>query len=219
MSAPLVIDYYSDILCVWAWIAQRRIDELNKQLGDKIELKYHYLDVFGDAVNKIPNQWQGRGGYDGFSAHVVESAANYEDAPVNEHIWSKIRPTSSANPHLVLKAIELAYSPQQSIALALKFRHAFFVDARDISNIEILFAIIENAGLDSLLVNKAILNGSAMAELMHNYQQAKTLGLKGSPSYIIDNGRQILYGNVGYRVLLANIEEQLNKPESEASWC
>ena len=52
---------------------------------------------------------------------------------------------------------------------------------------------------------------------MGNYQQAKTLGLKGSPSYIIDNGRQILYGNVGYRVLLANIEALLNKLKSEAS--
>lgn len=28
MKKPLVIDYYSDILCVWAWRVQRRIDEL-----------------------------------------------------------------------------------------------------------------------------------------------------------------------------------------------
>jgi predicted DsbA family dithiol-disulfide isomerase len=30
MKKPLVIDYYSDILCVWAWIAQRRIEELKQ---------------------------------------------------------------------------------------------------------------------------------------------------------------------------------------------
>jgi predicted DsbA family dithiol-disulfide isomerase len=219
MSTPLVVDYYSDVLCIWAWIAQRRIDELNKQLGDKVELKYHYLDVFGDAVNKIPTQWRERGGYEGFSEHVVESASIYENAPTNKDIWSKVRPTSSANPHLILKAIELTYSSQHSIDLALKFRHAFFVEAKDISNLEILFAIIEAAGLNRGQVNTAIVDGSAMASLMRNYQQAKALGLKGSPSYIIDNGRQTLYGNVGYRVLLANIEEQLNKPENEASWC
>ena len=219
MSSPLIVDYYSDILCVWAWVAQRRIDELNKQLGYKIELKYHYLDVFGDAVNKIPTQWLDRGGYQGFSDHVIESAAIYEDAPVNTNVWSKTRPKSSANPHLILKATELAYSSQHSIDLALKFRQAFFVEAIDISNLEILFAIIEAAGLDSKQVNRTITDGSAMASLMHNYQQAKALGLKGSPSYIIDNGRQTLYGNVGYRVLLANIEEQLHKPASEASWC
>ena len=27
-TPPIVIDYYTDVLCVWAWIAQRRIDEL-----------------------------------------------------------------------------------------------------------------------------------------------------------------------------------------------
>jgi predicted DsbA family dithiol-disulfide isomerase len=219
MSSPLVVDYYSDVLCVWAWIAQRRIDELNKCLGNKIDIRYHYLDVFGDAVNKVPTQWHDRGGYEGFSAHVIDSASEYEDAHINKNIWSKIRPTSSANPHLVLKAIELNCSSQHSIDLALKFRQAFFVDAQDISNIDVLFSLIEQAGLDSMLVNKAILDGSAMAALMGNYQQAKTLGLKGSPSYIINNGRQTLYGNVGYRVLLANIEELLKKPTSEASWC
>ncbi len=219
MVSPLVVDYYSDILCVWAWIAQRRIDELNKQLGNKIELRYHYLDVFGDAVNKIPTQWHDRGGYDGFSTHVVESAAIYEDAHINSDIWSKTRPTSSANPHLVLKAIELTYSCKHSIELALKFRQAFFIEAKDISNLDVLFAIIEQAGLDSVQVNQALLDGRAIAGLMRNYQQAKALALKGSPSYIIDNGRQTLYGNVGYRVLLANIEEQLTKPSSEASWC
>ncbi|PCI52734.1 MAG: disulfide bond formation protein DsbA [Gammaproteobacteria bacterium] len=219
MSSPLVVDYYSDILCVWAWIAQRRIDELHEKLGNKIELRYHYLDVFGDAINKIPTQWRERGGYDGFSAHVIESAAVYEDAHIHSAIWSKTRPTSSANPHLVLKAIELTYSCQQSINLALQFRQAFFVEAKDISNLAVLFSIIEQAGLDSSRVNKALVDGRAMAGLMRNYQQAKALSLKGSPSYIIDNGRQTLYGNVGYRVLLANIEEQLNKPESEASWC
>jgi len=219
MSSPLVIDYYSDMLCVWAWIAQRRIDELNKCLGNKIDIRFHYLDVFGDAVTKIPTQWHDRGGYEGFSAHVIESASVYEDAHINEDIWTKTRPTSSATSHLVLKAIELSYSKGHSIELALKFRQAFFVDALDISNIDILFSLIEQAELDTLEVNKTIIDGSAMAALMGNYQQAKALGLKGSPTYIINNGRQILYGNVGYRVLLANIEELLKKPISEASWC
>lgn len=219
MNKPLIVDYYSDILCVWAWIAQRRIDELNKKLDDKIELRYHYMDVFGDAVNKIPTQWQEKGGYDGFSTHVIESAAVYEDAHINHDIWSRVRPSSSANPHLVLKAVELTYSCQQSIELALKFREAFFIEAKDISHLAILFSIIEQAGLDSNRVNKALADGSAMAGLMRNYQQAKTLALKGSPSYIIDNGRQILYGNVGYRVLLANIEAQLNTSENDVSWC
>ncbi|MEZ5483114.1 MAG: hypothetical protein R3E73_13460 [Porticoccaceae bacterium] len=33
----------------------------------------------------------------------------------------------------------------------------------------------------------------------------------GSPSYVINGGRQTLYGNVGYRVLRANIDELLKQ--------
>ncbi|MCU8085506.1 hypothetical protein [Shewanella sp. SM23] len=40
-------------------------------------------------------------------------------------------------------------------------------------------------------------------------QKSAQQNLQGSPSYIIDEGRQIFYGNVGYRVLLANIEALL----------
>jgi len=219
MSKTVQVDYYTDVLCVWAWIAQRRIDELNATLTDKIELRYHYLDVFGDVENKISRQWSDKDGYKGFAAHVHESAAPYDDAPINTDIWHSIRPTSSANAHLVLKAAELAYGRQESIKLALVFRQAFFVQAKDISQLDTLFSLIDTAGLDLLLVKNALNDGSAMAALMHDYQQAKSQNLKGSPTYIIDNGRQLLYGNVGYRVLLANIEEQLKTPSNEASWC
>ena len=43
--------------------------------------------------------------------------------------------------------------------------------------------------------------------------------VKGSPSLILNEGRQIIYGNVGYRVIEANVQELLNQPENQASWC
>jgi len=75
MTKPLLIEYYTDILCVWAWVAQRRIDELNQKLGQQIEIQHYYMDIFGDVQTKINKQWQSRGGYDGFAAHVKKSAA------------------------------------------------------------------------------------------------------------------------------------------------
>lgn len=219
MATPVVIDYYSDILCVWAWIAQRRIEELNDKLLGKIELRYHYLDVFGDASNKIPNQWQDKGGFAGFSNHVQDAATPYPDAPINPELWKSVRPNSSANPHLVLKGIELTLGTKISIDVALLFRQAFFIDGKDISQLAVLFTLIEKAGYNADGVKKSIDDGRAIAALMADYQQAKLLSLKGSPTYIIDNGRQVLYGNVGYRVLLANIEQQLKTPANEACWC
>lgn len=219
MNKPLVIDYYSDVLCVWAWIAQRRIDELNEKLATNIELQYYYVDVFGDVPTKIETQWKQKGGYIGFSEHVQKSALAYENAPINSKIWTEVRPTTSANVHLVLKAIERAYDKNKSINMALKFRTAFFIDALDIGDLNVLYSLVKANGLSEDKVTACIHDGSAMATLMHDYQKSKQNSIKGSPSYVIDGGRQTLYGNVGYRVLLANIEELLKHSADEASWC
>jgi len=219
MKKPLNIDYYTDILCVWAWIAQRRIDELNQNFGSEIELQYHYVDVFGDVPTKMNTQWDNKGGYSGFAEHVQKSASAFKDAPINSKIWKEVRPNTSANAHLVLKAVEVAYDKSKSIDMALKFREAFFISAMDIANLDVLFNLVKTNGLDQITIKKKIHDGSAMSALMHDYQKSKNHSIKGSPSYVLDDGRQTLYGNVGYRVLFANIEELLKSPLDEASWC
>ena len=219
MAQTLVIDYYSDVLCVWAWIAQRRIDELNKKFGDKIQFNYYYVDIFGDVATKMETQWAAKGGYDDFEAHVKHSCDDHDSVVINPKVWNTIKPTTSANTHLVLKAIELNFGQSAGIDMALAIRKGFFESAIDISNLECLYQLIESSGFDMQLVKASVNSGHAIAALMSDYQQAKKNSIKGSPSYVIDGGRQTLYGNVGYRVLSANIEELLKNPANEASWC
>ena len=219
MKKALIIDYYTDILCVWAWIAQRRIDELNAHLGEKIEIQHHYIDVFGDVAKKIDMQWKKHGSYAGFAKHVKKSASAFDDAPINSKIWKVVRPATSANAHLVLKAVELSYDKQQSVNTALMLRNSFFKDAQNIGRLDVIYDLIKAYGLDREVINNSIQDGTAMAALMGDYQQAKQNNILGSPSYLLDSGRQILYGNVGYRVIHTNIEELLNHPQDEASWC
>lgn len=219
MSNPLVVEYFSDILCVWAWITQRRIDELTNDFDSKIELQYHYIDVFGDTKNKIQTQWRERGGYRGFAQHIRESAAPYKSAPVNTKIWNDVRPTTSANAHLVLKAAEIVVEGTNCAELAFKIRKAFFIDAKDISQFSVLYEIVEESALDIEKIDNCIGDGSAMASLMRDYQIAKKQGIKGSPSFNMNSGRQTLYGNVGYRILKANLDERLHHHVGDASWC
>ncbi|MGS2722728.1 DsbA family oxidoreductase [Porticoccus sp. GXU_MW_L64] len=219
MNSPLIINYYTDILCVWAWIAQRRIDELNQQLRGKIDIQHHYMDVFGDVPGKMHNQWESRGGYPGFAEHVQKSAAAFEEIPINPKLWTDVKPATSANAHLMIKAVEQVYGQSKSTDVALKLRSGFFLEALDIGDMRVLYQLLEAQGLDKQALADSVASGTAMAALMRDYQQAKQQGIKGSPSYVIDGGRQTLYGNVGYRVLLANIEELLKHPDAEASWC
>jgi len=219
MSTPLIIDYYSDVLCIWAWISQRRITELKEQWGSKIEIHYHYLNLFGDTNSRMAEQWGSRGGYEGFGQHTIESAAPYDNAPVNKNVWKNIRPLTSANAHVVLKAVELMYSADVSEKLFRLVQKSFFVNCLDIGQLEMVITLAEGVGLDRHKIKSSIDNGKATAALMKDYKNAKDLNIQGSPSWLMNNGRQTLFGNVGYRILNANIKEVLEYPAQEASWC
>jgi predicted DsbA family dithiol-disulfide isomerase len=219
MSAPLIIDYYSDVLCVWAWIAQRRIEELKEEWGADIILRRHYLNLFGDTRTRMKEQWGQRGGYEGFGRHVLDAAAPYDNAPVNPLIWKEDRPLSSLNAHLVLKSVELSHSSEVSADLAFLVQQSFFVDLVDIGKLENLLTLVAQSNLNVDAVRSLLQSGEASALLMQDYQKAKELNIKGSPTWIMNNGRQELFGNIGYRILSANIKEVLAKPNHEASWC
>ncbi len=219
MDKPLVIDYYTDMLCIWAWIAQRRIEELQEQWSDKVVLRHHYLNLFGDTETRIGQQWADRGGYEGFARHVQEAADPYDDAPVTDDLWLRVRPQTSANAHLVLKSVALMAGEKASEQFALQLRKAFFVHGVDIGQLHILFERVHEQGFDLDMLKQTLESGAAMAALMADYKAATELNIKGSPTWIMNHGRQTLYGNVGYRVLHANIEEILKNPLHEASWC
>ncbi|HDY81680.1 MAG: disulfide bond formation protein DsbA [Gammaproteobacteria bacterium] len=218
--SPIVIDYFTDVLCVWAWIAQPRLDELHRQYGHDIELRHRYVDIFGDSHNKIPRQWGEADGFEKFSAHVKKLASPFDQVTVHPDVWLKVRPHSSMQAHLLLKAVELVTGDHVAVeTMALRIRHAFFCEARDIGDLSLLLNLAADEKLDSGSLRNVLQNGSAIAALSNDLRSANELGVKGSPTWVLNEGRQVLYGNVGYRILSANIEELLKHPGSEASWC
>jgi predicted DsbA family dithiol-disulfide isomerase len=100
------------------------------------------------------------------------------------------------------------------------FRCAFFRDCRDISRWDIQCEIAKAVGADIGAIEERIHNGIAFARLATDTQDADKMRIEGSPSFVLNEGRQKLYGNIGFRLLDANIQEILRAPRSdEASWC
>jgi predicted DsbA family dithiol-disulfide isomerase len=213
------IDYYSDVLCVWAWIAQPRLEELEKQWGSRISIRHHFVDIFGDCEKKIPSRWGKENGYEKFAEHVKVAAEPFEQAIINKEIWTASRPRSSAQAHLVLRAADLVAGPKSMCDLALRIRRAFFVEAKDVSDLDILLELAADEAIDTAELRQCLKDGSAIAALSSDLRSAADRGVRGSPTWVLNEGRQVIYGNVGYRVLNANVEELLNRPVEEASWC
>ena len=222
---PIPVVYYSDVLCVWAYFAQLRVDAIQRTYGERVRFEYRYCSVFGDTARKVATAWAAKGGYEGFNAHILHAASAFPEVQVNAGLWLAVRPTSSMAPHLFLKAIQLgaeegAWGVEAFETAMRKMRAAFFEDARDICDRDVHRDVAERASVDITAVEQFIADGRAHAALSSDYKDADAAGVQGSPTFILNEGRQKLFGNVGYRIIEANIEELLRRPGAEeASWC
>jgi predicted DsbA family dithiol-disulfide isomerase len=100
------------------------------------------------------------------------------------------------------------------------YRRAFFRDCRDVSRWNVQCEIAQSFGVDIDAIEELIQSGAAFAALAADYQDADKMRIEGSPSLVLNEGRQKLYGNVAFRVIEANIQELLREPRADdASWC
>jgi predicted DsbA family dithiol-disulfide isomerase len=219
------IRYFSDLLCVWAYVAELRVDAVKAAFGDRVRFEPVFCSVFGDSPRKIGVGWAAKGGYEGFNGHLREVAARFPEIDIHPDLWLTVRPASSTSPHLFAKAVRMVEAEDACVAgtadlVTSGLRAAFFQAGRDIATRAVQNAVAEDLGVDRAAVQTRIDDGSAFAALAGDYQDAEAMGIQGSPSFVLNEGRQKLYGNVGFRVLEANIQELLRTPTTDqASWC
>lgn len=228
-AAPLRIDYFTDILCVWAYGAQARVNELTRVFGDQLDVHYRFIPLFAATDRRIGEGWENRGGFAGFGSHVREVASQWDHVGVHQGVWEQCAPRSSVPAHLFLKAVQLLSEQDGSAGgdrarafeeAVWRVRCAFFRDGLDIASAAVLDDIARDAGLDTAAIHTLIDSGAPHAALHRDDEDKQTYLVPGSPTLILDGGRQRLYGNVSYRILEANVRELLRDPVSGgASWC
>ena len=225
-TARIDIEHYSDVLCVWAYIAQIRLDELRENFPDEVQVNYHFFSVFGDVAGKMAAQWAERGGLPAYAAHVQEVAAKFEHINLHPKVWLTNTPTSSLPAQLVLCGVKAlrAADPEAFEPMLLEhtlgaLRQAFFVAGVDVSRQSVVLDIAQSTGVEVKKLQTVLDDGTAHAYLAADFAAATKNAVRSSPTMIFNEGRQVLAGNVGYRVLEANIRELLRDAGDQQSWC
>ncbi|MCP3986268.1 MAG: disulfide bond formation protein DsbA [bacterium] len=218
------ITHFSDALCVWAYLAQVRCEELHERFPDQISMDYRFLSVFGDVRGKLDRQWSNRGGLEGYAAHVQEIGASFDHVELHPRVWLEATPASSMPAHLYLCAVRLLEARGEFGGGALEgaarsLRQAFFEEAAELGGQAALLGQAERAGLARAPIEAVLDGGEACAALSGDIELAQASGVRVSPTLSLNEDRQRLTGNVGYRVIEANVRELLERPAPEGSWC
>jgi predicted DsbA family dithiol-disulfide isomerase len=206
------------------------MDELKAEFTDDVDIEYRFVPIFGAAKSSIEKNWKEQGGAAAFNRKLQSMAKDWPHITLSPDVWTLVAPESSSSPHLYLKAIQLLIAGERSGRESLEdtiwenaiwmFRKAFFSDARDISNRHVQDDIALSLGLSVTGIHSLIDDGKAYAALESDRLAAEVYKVPGSPTLVLNEGRQLLYGNVGYRIIEANVRELLANPDQgEAAWC
>ncbi len=212
------IEHYSDVLCVWAYVAQIRTDELVQTFGDAIEFDYKFVDVFGDCRTRLAQRWADRGGMPAYGEHVRGVVGQFDHVSVHPKIWTENIPQTSMSCHAFLRSVHLVDSSKLANA-AWALRLAFFGGCIDVSSRTNQLAIAEELSIDRAAIEQQLDSGRAYCGVSADYRNARDNMVTMSPTLLFNDGRQRLTGNVGYRVIEANVRELLHNPKDVASWC
>lgn len=224
----LSITYYSDVLCIWGYSAKIKIDEMKKQFGDQIALEYRYTPLFVDMHAMLEKNWAEKGGLQGYNKMMHKLNGMFPYVEIHPEIGLKNLPRSSASCHQFLKAINLleqrgeikSTEPQNTLLEQAdwKIRLGYFRDAQDVSQHSYLMSVAEQLSISTDSVETLLTNGEAMAALASCTTDDKQKLIEGSPSFVLNEGRQKLYGNIGYHIIEANIRALLEQAENKPSW-
>lgn len=222
MPTRLQFSYWSDPLCIWALVAQAKLDRLLDELGGELRVDYRIVPVFGSVPSRFTTGSWAKEGVPGRVAATHQIAEQAGRTDVSGECWRRAMPASSWAPAMAIKAVfatdegrEQAAGPSYQRAL----RERFFVGESNISLRSVQLEVAEELGLARLPIEEHLDDGSALAAVCEDHAEKERLHLQGSPTYVFDSGRAMLYGNFGYGILRSTIEELLRGRGPGGSAC
>jgi len=220
----LSFEYWSDPLCIWAYVAQPRLDRILERYGDRLDVRYHVVPVFGSVPWRFREGSWKKSGVEGRVAATARVAAQFGYTNITGEVWRDNCPASSWAPGIAITSVfaleeqgELAEGSGAAYQWAI--RRAFFEDNRNVARRSVQFEVAESLGIPRAPIERFRDDGSGIALLWEEDQLRNEMKIQGSPTYVFDGGRARLFGNFKERVLQSTIAELLEDLDSGGSAC
>lgn len=183
------IDIYSDTICPWCFIGKRRFEKALAQRPD-LDIEIHWCAF--QLNPDMPEAGMERQDYletkFGGPANAREVYARVEAAGAMEDIpfaFDAIKRT----PNTVASHRLIRYAATQPIGqdpLVEVLFHDYFLDGKDIGDIEVLVAAAGRAGLDAGACRQFLQGDDETQAVLSEDARARQIGVQGVPFFVLD---------------------------------
>ncbi|MFT5744123.1 MAG: putative DsbA family dithiol-disulfide isomerase [Paracoccaceae bacterium] len=181
------LDIISDPICPWCYIGKTSLDAaLSKVPDHPFTIEYHPFqlnpDMPLDGMDRheyLETKFGGKDGAIKAYAPVVERA-EAEGLAINFNAIQRTPNTLNAH-----RLIHWAGIEGHQLFVVHKLFEAYFIEGRDIGNVETLADIADSAGMDAALVAKLLASDADIDDIRARDVHSRKMGVQSVPTFIV----------------------------------
>ena len=211
MIHPITIDIYSDTVCPWCYIGYKKLQSaINSVSHLKFDLVWRPFQLNPDMPNEGMERQQYLEVKFGGKQKAKDTYQSIYKAGIENNIhfqFGKIVTTPNSFASHKLLAIAHRMNKQSSVVEALFY--SYFIEGIDIGNMEQLIVIAKQHNIYNDKILQYLKSDEDKDNLLAEEIQARELGIKGVPCFII-NRKFVLFGAQDKKIFL-DIFHKINK--------
>ncbi len=189
MSDPIKLDIISDPICPWCYIGKAHLDRaLADHPNHPFVIEWHPFQLNPDMPREgmdrrayLEGKFGGKEGAVKAYAPVVQSA---EKAGLTINFEAMTRTPNTLDAHRLIHWAGI--EGRQTAAVSALFK-AYFVDARDIGDAEILADIADSIEMDAAVVTRLLKTDVDAQEIREREAHSRKMGVNSVPTFIVAN--------------------------------
>jgi len=183
------LDILSDPICPWCYIGKTHLDRALHKIGDHpFEIEWHPFQL----NPKMPPEGMGRrdylegkfGGKQGAVKAYAPVVEHAEQAGLSINFEGMERTPNTINAH---RLIHWAGLERRQGFVVQRLFEAYFRDARDIGDIEVLADVADGAEMDAAAVRRLYASDADIDDIKQRDAHSREMGVSSVPTFIVAN--------------------------------
>ena len=195
MTQTIKLDIMSDPICPWCYIGKAHLDRaLESEPDHPFAIEWHPFqlnpDMPAEGMDRrayLEGKFGGKEGAVRAYAPVVEHA---EKAGLKINFEAMQRTPNTLNAHRLIHWAGI--EGRQTAAVSALFK-AYFVDARDIGDAEVLADVADGIEMDASVVTRLLATDEDMEDIRKRDAHSREMGINSVPTFIV-GGRHAVPG-------------------------
>ena len=187
MTQTIKLDIMSDPICPWCYIGKAHLDRaLESEPDHPFAIEWHPFqlnpDMPAEGMDRrayLEGKFGGKEGAVRAYAPVVEHA---EKAGLKINFEAMQRTPNTLNAHRLIHWAGI--EGRQTAAVSALFK-AYFVDARDIGDAEVLADIADGIEMDASVVTRLLATDEDMEDIRKRDAHSREMGINSVPTFIV----------------------------------